>query len=134
VIVDSSALVAIIKNEADAARYAAALADTDHAAMSAVNYVEAAVVVDSAHDPVASRRFDELIDYAGIEVMAVTAEHAVIARQAYRDFGRGSGNPARLNFGDCFAYALATTARKPLLFKGSDFIHTDLVAAYLPTE
>ncbi len=132
-IVDSSALVAIIRAEPDAAAYAAALVSAD-TAMSAVNYVEAAVVVDSARDPVASRRFDELVRVADIEVVAVTAEHATLARQAYRDFGKGSESPARLNFGDCFAYALAAERRKPLLFKGDDFIHTDLVAAGLPDQ
>ncbi len=133
-IVDSSALVAIIRAEPEAPRYAAALANAASPAMSAVNYVEAAVVVDSVRDPVASRRFDELVRVADIEVVAVTAEHAALARQAYRDFGRGSGSPARLNFGDCFAYALAAARREPLLFKGLDFIHTDLVAADLPNR
>ncbi len=133
-IVDSSALVAIVRAEPDADRYAAALASANRPAMSAVNYVEAAVVVDSARDPVASRRFDELVTVAGIDVVAVTAEHAAIARQAYRDFGRGSGSPARLNFGDCFAYALAAQRREPLLFKGTDFTHTDLAAADPPAR
>uniref|UniRef100_UPI0019D06230 type II toxin-antitoxin system VapC family toxin n=1 Tax=Candidatus Protofrankia californiensis TaxID=1839754 RepID=UPI0019D06230 len=100
----------------------------------AVNYVKAAVVVDSARDPVASRRFDELVRVADVEVVAVTVEHATLARQAYRDFGRGIGSPARLNFGDCFAYALVAQRREPLLFKGEDFIHTDLVAAEFPGE
>lgn len=133
-IVDSSALVAIVRDEPDAPRYAAALVTARRKAISAVNYVEAAVVVDSARDPVASRRFDELITVAGIDVVAITEEHAVLARQAYRDFGRGSGSPARLNFGDCFAYALAAHSREPLLFKGEDFTHTDLVAVDLPGE
>lgn len=128
-IVDSSALVAILRNEDDAARFANALANAGTAAMSGVNWVEAAVVVDSARDPVASRRFDELINASEIEVVPVTAAQAVLARQAYRDFGRGSGSPAQLNFGDCFAYALATEAREPLLFKGDDFGHTDITAA-----
>ena len=128
-IVDSSALVAILRNEDDAARFAKALANAGTAAMSAVNWVEAAVVVDSARDPVASRRFDELINASEIEVVPVTASQAALARQAYRDFGRGSGSPAQLNFGDCFAYALATEAREPLLFKGDDFGHTDITAA-----
>jgi len=129
VIVDSSALVAILRNEDDAARFANALANAGTAAMSAVNWVDAAVVVDSARDPVASRRFDELINASEIEVVPVTAAQAALARQAYRDFGRGSGSPAQLNFGDCFAYALATEAREPLLFKGDDFGHTDITAA-----
>jgi ribonuclease VapC len=133
-IVDSSALVAIVRAEPDASRYAAALAFAVRPAMSAVNYVETAVVVDSSRDPVASRRFDELVRVAGIEVVAVTVEQAILARQAYRDFGRGSGSPARLNFGDCFAYALAEQRGEPLLFKGDDFVHTDLIAADLPEE
>ena len=126
---DSSALVAILRDEDDAARFANAPANAGTAAMSAVNWVGAAVVVDSARDPVASRRFDELINTSEIEVVPVTAAQAVLARQAYRDFGRGSGSPAQLNFGDCFAYALATDAREPLLFKGDDFGHTDITAA-----
>jgi ribonuclease VapC len=129
VIVDSSAIVAIIHAEADAARFADALAGARRPMMSAVNYVESAVVVDARRDPVTIRRFDELMRSTGIETVAVTAEQAMIARQAYRDFGRGSGSPARLNFGDCFAYALASATGQPLLYKGNDFIHTDLVSA-----
>ena len=131
-IVDSSALVAIARAEPDAARFAAALVAARTPAMSAVNYVEAAVVIDSARDPVASRRFDELIRAADIDVVPVTVEQAMLARRAYQDFGRGSGSPARLNFGDCFAYALASVRREPLLYKGDDFTHTDLAAADLP--
>jgi ribonuclease VapC len=134
VIVDSSAVVAIIRNEPDAALYAQVLASAERPKMSAVNYVEAAVVVDSAKDPVATRRFDELIEKAGIEIAAVTAEQAVLARQAYRDFGKGSGSPARLNFGDCLAYALAAATREPLLFRGDNFVHTDLTPVPLPTD
>ena len=128
-IVDSSALVAIVRNESDAADYAAALANAPAVAMSAVNWTEAAIVVDSARDPAASRRFDELIRVARIDVVAVTPEQATTARQAYRDFGRGSGHRAGLNFGDCFAYALASATGRPLLFKGNDFTHTDLTSA-----
>ncbi|WP_322748244.1 MULTISPECIES: type II toxin-antitoxin system VapC family toxin [unclassified Frankia] len=100
-------------------------------AISAINYVEAPVV-DSARDPVASRRFDELITVAGIDVVAVTAEHTNLARHAYRDFGRGGGSPAQLNFGNRLAYTLAAQRRESLLFKGADFTHTDLVPADLP--
>lgn len=89
----------------------------------------ALVAIDSARDPVASRRFDELIHASDIEVVPVTAAQAALARQADRDFGRGSGSPAQLSFGDCFAYALANEAREPLLFKGDDFGHTDITAA-----
>lgn len=131
-IVDSSALVAIVHQEPDAQRYARALAGAAHATMSAVNWVEAGVVVDLAHDPAASRRYDELVRSARIQVLAVTPAHASLARQAYRDFGRGSGHAAKLNFGDCFAYALASDRAEPLLFKGDDFVHTDIEPAPLP--
>lgn len=128
-IVDTSALVAILRAESDAATYAAALAGTTSARISAANYLETAVVIDGARDPVASRRVDDLLSVAGLVVEPVTAEHAVIARAAYRDFGRGSGHPARLNFGDCFAYALARATGEELLFKDDDFVHTDIRAA-----
>lgn len=97
--------------------------------MSAANFLEAAVVIDGSRDPIASRRFDELINTAEIAVVPVTAAQAHIARAAYRDFGKDSGHPAGLNFGDCFAYALARESQEPLLFKGKDFIHTDVRAA-----
>src|SRR5680860_882626 len=97
--------------------------------MSAATYVEVAAVIDGARDPVISRRLDELLAEAGIEILPVTGSQAGIARQAYRDFGRGSGHPAKLNFGDCFAYALAADRGEPLLFKGEYFIRTDIEPA-----
>jgi ribonuclease VapC len=96
--------------------------------MSAADFVEAAAVIDAASDPVASRRFDELLATAQIAIDAVTETQARIAREAYRDFGKGSRHPAQLNFGDCFAYALAKESGEPLLFKGGDFHHTDIAA------
>ena len=128
-IVDTSAIIAILRGEPDAQQYAEKIATTLPCRMSAPNYLEAAVVVDSAGDPVASRVFDELIATAELEIAPVSAAQASIARAAYRDFGRGSGHPAGLNLGDCFAYALAATLREPLLFKGDDFIHTDVYPA-----
>lgn len=128
-IVDTSALVAILRDESDAASFATALAEARSPRISAANYLETAVVVDAARDPVASRRVDELVQAARLEVVAVTASQARVARAAYRDYGKGSGHPAQLNFGDCFAYALAAEHRETLLFKGDDFSHTDLVAA-----
>ena len=83
----------------------------------------------TGRDPVASRQFDELIGVARIAIASVTEQQARIARDAYRDFGKGSGHPAGLNFGDCFAYALAKDTGEPLLFKGRDFTHTDVVPA-----
>jgi ribonuclease VapC len=92
--------------------------------MSAASYVEAAVVIDNRGDVLARREFDRFIRRAGIEVVAVDLEQAEIARQAYRDFGKGR-HPAGLNFGDCFSYALAKLIDEPLLFKGTDFSLTD---------
>jgi ribonuclease VapC len=126
-IVDTSALIAVLRDEADASRFARALASRAEAKrLSAANFLEAAIVIDGSRDPIASRRLDELIAKAGIEIAAVTAEQARIARDAYRDFGKGNGHPAGLNFGDCFAYALAKTTGEALLFKGGDFGRTDL--------
>lgn len=89
--------------------------------ISAANYVEAAVVIDAEKDPIASRRLDDLLQRAKVEIAPITAEHAHLAREAYRNFGRGSGHPAKLNFGDCFAYALAVDSGAPLLAKGDEF-------------
>ena len=83
-------------------------------------------MIDGSKDPVASRRFDELIEAAQIAIEPVTEAQARIARQAYRDFGKTSGHPAKLNFGDCFSYALAKAKGEPLLFKGDDFSRTDV--------
>jgi ribonuclease VapC len=129
VIVDTSALIAILRAESDAADFAEAIEAATSRRMSAVNYLEAAVVMDSARDPIVSRRFDELCTAADIRIEPVTEAQARTAREAYRDFGRRSGHPAGLNFGDCFAYALAKDTREPLLYKGKDFIHTDLASA-----
>jgi ribonuclease VapC len=127
-IIDTSAIIAILRNEREAAFCARAIAESDKPRVSAVNYVEIAVVIDASNDPIASRRFDEFVKTAQISIEAVTQIHAQIARDAYRDFGRGSGHPAKLNFGDCFAYALAKSMDEPLLFKGNDFIHTDITS------
>lgn len=128
-IIDTSALVAILKGEHDARDYAAALAQPGDKLISAATMVEVAIVIDAQKDPILSRRLDELIALTGIKIEAMTSEHAALARAAYRDFGRGSGHPANLNFGDCFAYALAKARRQRLLFKGDDFSQTDMVSA-----
>jgi ribonuclease VapC len=86
-------------------------------------------VIDGSRHPISSRRLDDLIREAQIVIEPVTEAQAHIARQAYRDYGRGSGHPARLNFGDCFAYALARATGEPLLFKGGNFRHTDIAPA-----
>ena len=94
--------------------------------MSAATYLEAAIVIDGRRDPVLSRRYDELLTGLQVEIVDVTAAQARRAREAYRDYGRGSSSPARLNFGDCFSYALATARGESLLFKGDEFGHTDV--------
>jgi len=128
-IVDTSALIAILRDEPAALACATAIEEAARRRMSAANFLEAAIVIDGSRDPIASRRFDELVREAQIAIEPVTEMQAKIARDAYRDFGRGSGHPAKLNFGDCFAYALAKSMREPLLFTGDDFSHTDVAPA-----
>ena len=126
-IIDTSAIIAILHDEPDAFVFARAIADATSRRVSAVNFVESAVVIDASHDPIATRRFDDFVKEANFSIEPVTSEQAQIARAAYRDFGKGSGHPAKLNFGDCFAYALSKTLAEPLLFKGNDFAHTDII-------
>jgi ribonuclease VapC len=128
-IIDTSALVAILRDEPEAEICARAIESAAERRVSAVNFVEAAVVIDGSRDPIASRRFDDLLKAAGVRIEPVTEIQARLARDAYRDFGKGSGHSAKLNFGDCFAYALAKTIGEPLLFIGADFGHTDIVSA-----
>jgi ribonuclease VapC len=128
-ILDSSALIAILRAEPEALDFAKAIAAAETRRISAVSYVETAAVIDSAGDAVASRQLDELLEEAGVAIEPVTVEQARLARAAYRDFGKGSGHRAKLNFGDCFSYALAKALREPLLYKGDDFTHTDARSA-----
>jgi ribonuclease VapC len=129
-IVDTSAVIAILKEEQDAPRFLRAVAiSTQPKRMAAANYLEAAIVVDANRNPLLSRRLDDLIVQTEIVVEPVDREQAEIARAAYRDFGKGSGHPAGLNFGNCFAYALARVRREALLFKGDDFSRTDAAIA-----
>ncbi|MHB8264138.1 MAG: type II toxin-antitoxin system VapC family toxin [Acidimicrobiales bacterium] len=128
-IVDTSAIVAILRGEADADRYSDALAKSAQPMISAGTLIEAAIVIDSNRDPVLSGRFDDLLAVAGVSVESVTKRQAEIARQAYRNFGKGSGHAAALNFGDCFAYALARDTGKALLYNGEDFSMTDVEPA-----
>jgi len=128
VILDSSAIIAILRAEPEAQDFARAVISAEARRVSAVSYVESAVVIDSGKNAVASRRFDEVFRVSRIAVEAVTPRQAEIARQAYRDFGKGR-HKAGLNLGDCFAYALAKEMDEPLLFKGTDFKHTDVESA-----
>ena len=127
-IVDSSALLAILFNESDAETYARAIAQAETCRISAANYVEVAIVVEAQTRESGSRQFDAFFRRAGIAIEPVTEEQAHIARQAYTDFGKGP-HRAGLNFGDCFSYALAKTTGESLLFKGEDFNRTDIASA-----
>jgi ribonuclease VapC len=127
-IVDTSALIAILFNENDAEIYANAIAQADTCRMSAATFVEVSIVVEAQTKNTGSRQMDAFLRRAGIGIEAVTEEQAHLARQAFTDFGKGR-HPASLNFGDCFSYALAKLTGEPLLFKGTDFAKTDLTAA-----
>lgn len=129
-VVDTSAVVAILRAEDDAWRFAEALGTATQRIMSAGSYLEAGIVIarrDGRQDAL-----DEFIKRVEIEVAAVTEAEAKEGLRAYQQFGRGSGHAANLNFGDCFSYALAKTRNLPLLFKGDDFIHTDIKPALKP--
>ena len=124
-IVDTSVIIAILRDEPDLEELVDALNSADARRLSAASYLEAAVVTDGNRDPVLSRRLDSLLQESLIEIETVTVEQARIAREAYRDFGKGR-HRAGLNFGDCFVYALAKVKGEPLLCKGEDFKRTDL--------
>ena len=125
---DSSALLAILFNESDAEAFARAIADAATCRISAATFVEVAIVVEAQTRAGGSRQFDAFCRRAGIVIEPVTEEQAHIARQAYTDFGKGR-HRAGLNFGDCFAYALAKATGETLLFKGEDFPKTDISSA-----
>lgn len=128
-IIDTSALIAILQAEPEALTYAKAIEKANMRRISAANFFETAAVIDANGDPIASRRFDDLMREAKIIIEPVTEQQAQLAREAFRDFGKGHKHKAKLNFGDCFAYALAKALGEPLLFKGNDFIHTDIASA-----
>src|ERR1039458_3878562 len=128
-IVDSSALLAILRAEPEASDCAKAIESATRRRVSAATSREPAVLIDGSPAPIASRRFDAVLRVGEFSIEPVTEEQARIAREAYRDFGKGSGHPAQLNFGECFAYALAKAMGEALLFKGDDFPCTDIPSA-----
>lgn len=127
-IIDTSAVLAILFDEEDAERYANAISKAEVCRMSAASFVEAAIVVEAQTDATGSRQFDAFVRQAEIVVEPVSEEQAHVARQAYTDFGKAR-HPAGLNFGDCFSYALAKVTGEPLLYKGDDFPKTDVEGA-----
>jgi ribonuclease VapC len=126
-IIDTSALLAILFGEQDAEAYARAISEAEVCRISAATFVEVSVVVESQTGDAGSRQWDSFFRVAGIAIEPVTEEHAHAARQAWSDFGK-SRHPAGLNFGDCFSYALAKVSGEPLLFKGQDFRKTAIPA------
>ncbi len=128
-IVDSSSIIAIIRAEPEAQHFIAAIVGKAEVLISAANYFETSIVIDKDGNPALSARLDLLLKKLEIEIAPVTASQAKLARQAYRDFGRNSGHPAKLNFGDCFAYALTMERGDELLFKGDDFAHAGFARA-----
>ena len=127
-IVDTSAVLAVLFNESDAIRYARAIADNSGCRMSTANFLEASIVLEGRTGGASRHDLDNFLERGHIELVPVTLDQAHAARRAWRRFGKGN-HPARLNFGDCFAYALAETTREPLLFKGRDFALTDVESA-----
>ena len=127
-IVDSSAVLAVLYREPDAECFETAIASVPSSRMSVANALEASIVVEGRGGMAAGHALDLFLKEAMIEVVPVTAEQLEAARRAWRRFGKGN-HPAALNFGDCFAYALAEVTGEPLLFKGEDFARTDIEAA-----
>jgi ribonuclease VapC len=128
-ILDTSAILAILFEEDDAEIYAQAITRADSCRLSAATFAETAILVEAQTRNNGGRQLDAFIRRAGIAIEPVTEEQAHIARQAFIDFGKGR-HPAGLNYGDCFSYALSKATREPLLFKGKDFAKTDLSAAH----
>ncbi|MCY3703579.1 MAG: type II toxin-antitoxin system VapC family toxin [Rhodospirillales bacterium] len=124
-VIDTSALVAILQDEPERGAFNEAIEAADRRSMSVVSFVEASMILETRFGPDGVRALDLVIAKAGIELVPVDAEQAHAARIAFRAYGKRR-HPAGLNFGDCFAYALARTLGEPLLFKGSDFSLTDV--------
>lgn len=127
-IIDTSAMVAILYREPEAEAFAQLIHDADVNRISVANYVELSIVIENQLGPEGMRQAEAFFRRAGVTIEPVTVEHGELARQAFLDFGKGR-HSAGLNYGDCFAYALAKAAGEPLLFKGDDFRQTDIPAA-----
>ena len=125
-VIDTSAVLAILQNEPERRRFAEAIEAADTRWMSSATWVESSIVIEARYGSDGLRDFDRLMERIAVEIVPVDLEQARAAREAFRRFGKGR-HPAGLNFGDCFSYALARTLGEPLLFKGADFSQTDLV-------
>lgn len=130
-VIDTSALVAILFDEPERPAFAAAIAADPRRLVSATTVLEASIVVEARTGEAGGRELDLLLHRIRAQVEPVTEAQIERGRSAWRRFGRGR-HPARLNYGDCFAYALARDAAEPLLFKGDDFTRTDIIAVMPP--
>jgi len=128
VILDTSAMVAILYREPEAADFTRLIHDAEVCRISVANYVELSMVIESQLGPEGMRQTEAFFRRAGVVIEPVTLDQGELARQAFLDFGKGR-HKAGLNFGDCFAYALAKATGEPLLFKGADFSRTDIAAS-----
>ena len=124
-VIETSALVSMLTDEPEAQRFEAAVAADPVRLMSTASYLEAAIVIEQRFGEPGGRELDLWLHRAGVDLVGVDADQAEVARSAYRRFGKGR-DPAGLNYGDCFAYALAKVSGEPLLVKGGDFGHTDI--------
>lgn len=129
-VVDTSALIAVIRSEPEASGIIDVLGRAQERYLSAATLLEAHIVTSGKGSE--AERLSRFMQQAALEVVPFSASEASAGAEAFRKFGRGSGHPAKLNFGDCFAYALAKSRNLPLLFKGDDFIHTDIKPALKP--
>jgi ribonuclease VapC len=127
-VIDTSALLAILQNEPERSAYNRAIELADTRTLSTASFVELSMVIESRYGPEGTRDLDLFLSRANIELIPVSSDQAYVARQAFRQYGKGR-HPAGLNFGDCFSYALAKSLGEPLLFKGNDFSQTDLTHA-----
>lgn len=127
-VIDSSALIAILCGEEEAEVFAELISNDRYRLVSALSFVEASIVIDSRLGAEGTAQLDLLIQEAAIAIVSLTSEQSYLARQAYFQYGKGR-HPAKLNLGDCCAYALAKATQQPLLFKGNDFSQTDIAQA-----
>ena len=130
-VIDTSAVVAMLAGEPEAERFEAAVAADQVRLMSTASYLETAIVIETRFGEPGGRELDLWLHRAAVDLVAVDADQADVARSAYRSFGKGR-HRASLNYGDCFTYALARASGEPVLFKGDDFGHTVVVAVALP--
>jgi ribonuclease VapC len=126
-VVDTSAIIAILQDEPERRQFNLAIESAERCAMSVATLVETSIVIEARKGPQGAQYLDLFLATAGIELVTVDTEQAEIARQGFRRFGKGR-HPASLNYGDCFSYALAISRNEPLLFKGTDFGKTDVIA------